>query len=98
MHHYDTYIQGTTIGDAISNSNFSSTIQSWLHDSAALQLNRRLFSIYDRPWSRSHLPWSLDKIQNDTERFNRLDDYENAIEVSKKLLQNGRLGKILFKF
>jgi tetratricopeptide (TPR) repeat protein len=81
-------MQNSSINDAISNSNFGSIIQSWLRDLVELQPNRY---VYDRPWSKSSRPWSLDKIQRDIERFNRYNDYKNAIEVSKKMLQNGVL-------
>jgi hypothetical protein len=81
-------MQNSSINDAISNSNFGSIIQSWLRDLVELQPNRY---VYDRPWSKSSRPWSLDKIQRDIERFNRYNDYKNAIEVSKKMLQNGIL-------
>ncbi len=88
-------IQNSSIIDAIRNSNFGLIIQSWLHDLITLQSNR-LF--YDRPWSKSSRPWSLDKIQRDIEKFNRFNEYKNAIDVSKKMLQNGVLGKIISHF
>jgi hypothetical protein len=59
-----------------------------------IQSNRRVSSFLERPWSKSSRPWSLDKIQRDIERLNRFNEYTNAIEVSKKMLQNGILGKI----
>ncbi len=90
----DTYIPSTTINDAISNSNFCSTIQSWLRDLVTLQSNRRVSSFLERPWSKSSRPWSLDKIHRDIERLNRFNEHTDAIEVSKKMLQNGILGKI----
>jgi hypothetical protein len=82
--------QNSTIYDSISQSNFGMTIQSWLRDLVTAQSNRRY---YDRPWSKSSRPWSLDKIQQDIDRFYRFNEHRNAIEVSKKLLQNGVLGK-----
>ena len=83
-----------TIDDAINNSNFGFTIQNWLRDFVKSQSSQRSSSYYDRPWSKSHRPWSLDKIQHDIDQFNRFNEYKDAIEVSKKMLQNGVLGKI----
>lgn len=85
--------QNSSSYDAITNSNFGSIVQSWLRDLVTLQSNRRY---YDRPWSRSSRPWSLDKIQQDIERFHRFYEYKNAIDVSKKMLRNGILGNIFF--
>jgi hypothetical protein len=85
-----------TIDDAISNSNFGFTIQNWLRDFVKSQPSHRMSSYYDRPWSKSHAPWSLEKMQRDIEQFNRFSEYTNAIEVSKKMLQNGILGKSIF--
>jgi hypothetical protein len=92
---HEISIQNSSIHDAISNSNFGSIIQSWLRDLVTSQSNRRF---HDRPWSKSSRPWSLDRIQHDIDRYNRFNDYRNTIEVSKKLLQNGVLGKDLFPF
>jgi len=78
----------SSMNDIISNSNFGLIIQSWLHDLIALQSNRHY---HDRPWSKSTRPWSLNKIQHDIERFNQYHDYQNTIDVSKKMLQNGIL-------
>jgi len=89
----EAYNQNSSTYDAISNSNFGTIVQSWLRDLVALQSNRRY---YDRPWSKSSRPWSLDKIQHDIDKFYRFNDYRHAIEVSKKLLQNGVLGKTFF--
>ncbi|CAF1219727.1 unnamed protein product [Adineta steineri] len=80
----DRYMQNTTNDDMVQISNFSSLIQSWLHDSNSLQSNRRSLSVSDRPWS-------LNSIQRDIEQFHRMYKYKNAIEASKKMLQNGIL-------
>lgn len=77
------------------NSNFCSTIQSWLRDLVTLQSKNRLSSYFERPWSKSPRPWSLDTIHRDIERYNRFNEYGVSIEVSKKMLQNGLLGKNL---
>jgi hypothetical protein len=82
--------------DAISNSNFSSTIQNWLRDLIALQYSRHSSSYSERPWSQSSRPYSLDSLQRDIERCKRYDDFQNTIETSKKMLKNGLLGKILY--
>lgn len=76
--------------EAIASSNFGSIIQNWLRDFVKLQTNRRFI---DRPWSRSSRPYSLDRIQSDISRFDRFNEYRNAIDVSKKMLHNGVLGK-----
>jgi hypothetical protein len=80
------------INDAIANSSFCSTIQAWLRDTVQVQSNHHSSSYYDKPWSKSARPWSLDKLQRDIERFNRLSDFRNAVEASKKMLRNGVLG------
>jgi hypothetical protein len=82
--------------DQISSSNFGSIIQSWLRDTVQLETDRRPTSHHTRPWSKSVRPWSLDKLQRDIERFNRLRDFGNAIEASKKMLKNGILGQYRF--
>lgn len=82
-----------TMDDAISNSNFSSTIQTWLRDAVRSQLNNRLYSYYDRPWSNALIPWSLEGIQRDLNRHHRCQETSTAIDVSKILLKNGLLGK-----
>ncbi|CAF3784793.1 unnamed protein product [Rotaria sordida] len=87
----DTNMRSTTVSEAISNSNFGSTIQSWLHDFITSQTSYRFSSFYDRPWSKSPTPWSLNKILGDIEKFNVSNEYKNAIEVSKKMLHNGLL-------
>ncbi|CAF2074275.1 unnamed protein product [Rotaria magnacalcarata] len=87
----DTYMQSTTINDAILNSNFGLTIQSWLQDFVKTQPSYRSSSMYDRIWSRSPTPWSLNKIQGDIEKYHASRNYKNAIEISKKLLHNGAL-------
>jgi hypothetical protein len=56
------------------------------------QSNRSSSSSHEKLWSRSSRPWALDKLQRDIERFNRLNDFKNAIEASKKILKNGVLG------
>ncbi|CAF3097831.1 unnamed protein product [Rotaria sp. Silwood2] len=89
--HNDPYMRSTSVSDAISNSNFGSTIQNWLHDFVKSQPSHRFSSCFDRPWSKTALPWSLNKILGDIQKFNRLNDYKNAIDVSKKLLHNGIL-------
>lgn len=89
-HNHQQFMQSSSIDDVISNSSFGSIIQSWLRDLVASQSNRHY---NDRPWSRYSRPWSLDKIQRDIERYNRFNDYKNTIEVTKKMLQNGVLGK-----
>jgi hypothetical protein len=94
MNDNDSYSQNTTVDEEISNSNFGSIIQCWLRDLVKSQPSHRYSSYYDRPWSKSHRPWSLENIQRDIEKFNRSNNYKNAIEVSKKMLQNGVLGKI----
>lgn len=48
--------------------------------------------MHDRLWTKSYRPWSLDKLQRDIDRFNRLSELKNAIEASKKMLKNGVLG------
>lgn len=68
--------------DQISKSNFGSTIQSWLRDT---------LSPREKPWSKSARPWALDKLQRDIDRFNRLSEFRNSIETSKKMLKNGVL-------
>ncbi|CAF2993598.1 unnamed protein product [Rotaria socialis] len=87
----DTYMQSTTINEAILNSNFGPTIQSWLQDFVKTEPSYRLSSMYDRIWSKSPIPWSLNKIQGDIEKFHASRNYKNAIEISKKLLHNGAL-------
>ncbi|UJR21886.1 hypothetical protein I4U23_024958 [Adineta vaga] len=87
----ETSMQSTTINDTISNSNFGSLIQSWLRDLVALHSTRYSSSIHGRPWTKSIRPWSLNTIQYDIDRFHRCNDYQNAIEVSKKMLHNGLL-------
>ena len=79
--------------DEITNSNFGLTIQSWLRDSVVSQPHRRMSTYHDRPWSRSSRPWGIDKLQNDIEKYIRFNDFRNAIEVAKKMLHNGLLGK-----
>jgi hypothetical protein len=37
-------------------------------------------------------PYSLDRLQRDIERYQRLNDFKNATEASKKMLKNGVLG------
>lgn len=87
--------QNSSEYDAISNSDFGSLVQSWLRDFVNLQSTRRYIG---RPWSRSSRPWSLDKIQSDISRYHRFNDYRNAIDVSKKMLRNGILGRISFSY
>ncbi|CAF3924379.1 unnamed protein product, partial [Rotaria sp. Silwood1] len=91
--HNDTYTRSISITDTISNSNFGLTIQNWLHDLVKSQPNHRFSSYYDRPWSKNSIPWSLNKIMGDIERFSESNNYKNAIDVSKKMLHNGILGK-----
>lgn len=82
----------TSTFDQIANSSFGLLLQTWLRDLVASQPNR---SHYDRPWSKSPRPYSLDRIQRDIDRFIRFNDYQNAVDVSKKLLQNNLLGKTI---
>ena len=69
--------------DSIANSNFGFLIQTWLRDLVKPHSSR--------PWSKSPQPYILDKIQRDMDRFVRFNDYQNAIDVSKKMLQNNQL-------
>ena len=92
---YQTSSENSSTYDAIANSNFGSIIQNWLRDFVKLQTNRRYI---ERPWSRSSRPYSLDRIQSDISRFDRFNDYRNAIDVSKKMLRNGLLGKLSVSF
>lgn len=85
-----TYMRNNSIDDVISKSNFGSIIQNWLHDSVAIQSHRYY---HDRPWSKCSRPWTLEKIQRDIDRHYRYNEYEKAIEIAKKMLQNGILGK-----
>lgn len=80
--------------EAIASSSFGSIIQSWLNDLVASKPSHYYTSIYNRPWSISARPWSLDTIQYDIDKFQRCNDHKNTIAVSKKMLQNGVLGKI----
>ncbi|CAF3694483.1 unnamed protein product [Rotaria sp. Silwood1] len=89
--HNDTYTRSISITDTISNSNFGLTIQNWLHDLVKSQPNHRFSSYDDRPWSKNSIPWSLNKIMGDIERFSESNNYKNAIDVSKKMLHNGIL-------
>ncbi|CAF1187969.1 unnamed protein product [Adineta steineri] len=77
--------------DHISSSNFCPTIQNWLRDLVILQSNNRPSTLHEKTWSKSSRPWALDKLQRDIERFNRLNDFKNAVEASKKMLKNGVL-------
>lgn len=90
-----SYSHNSSEYDVVSESDFGLIVQSWLRDFVNQQANRRYIG---RPWSRSHRPWSLDKIQSDITRYVRFNDYRNAIDVSKKMLRNGILGRISLFF
>ena len=77
----------------MSSSNFGPLVQNWLRDLLAQQSTHRQLTIHDRPWTKSTRPWSLNNIQHDIDRFARLQNYPSAIEVSKKMLHNGVLGR-----